>query len=158
MIAYGKISLQVVRHRIHARRCRDVSGKAERQLRIADRHGRDQIRAEDHRLASCGLQRDHGAAAHFAARAGGGGDRDHGRKRGTDFVPAVLQVVVVFEGQGMSRFQPNGLAGIDRASAPQSDHAVAVLSLIDFNAGKNARLGRIPLHPVEGRPFETTIA
>ena len=86
---------------------------------------RQQVRAQDDRLATGLGKLDQCPAARLAARPRGGRNRDHRRHRGPDLVLTPSGQVVVGQPAGMGDQQPDRLGGIDRAAAADPDQAVA---------------------------------
>ena len=80
MVALRQISFDIVRERIHAGSGGDVRRQIEREFRIGQRDGRDQIRAEDDRFSIRGFNGNDGRASDFAAGAGGSSNGDIGRQ------------------------------------------------------------------------------
>ena len=99
-------------------------GQAERQLGIADRALRDQMRADEAELAAVG-ERQQRRAADLRAGAGGGRHRDDRRDRGADPREPAIDRRIVLERAGVGGEQRHALGEVDRRAAADRDDPVA---------------------------------
>ena len=150
-----QIALDAVRERVHTRPRGQVGGEASGQLGVADRDARQQVRAQDDRLAARLRQQDQCTSARLAAGPRGRRDRDHRRQVGGDPVEAPGGEVVVGQAARVRDQQPHALRRVDRAAPSQPDHPVATLVAVDLEGGQDIPLGGVGVDLAEdGRRFE----
>ena len=150
-----QVALDAVREGIHTRPRGQLGGEASGQLGVADRDARQEVRAQDDRLAAGLREQDQCASARLAAGPRGGRDRDHRRQVGGDPIEAPGGEVVVGQSARVRDQQPHGLRRVDRAPPSQPDHTVATPVVVDLEGGQDIPFGGVGVDLAEdGRRFE----
>jgi hypothetical protein len=117
-------------------------GRPKRQLRIADRPLRDEVRADEAELPPV-VEGDERGAADLGAGAGGGRDGDHRGDRRRDLRQAAEDRGIGLDRPGMGGKERHALGEVDRRAAAHRDDAVAAALGIDGERGDGGRLGGV---------------